>query len=962
MSTAVAVVNIVLAVVSVAATVAGAVISRRRLDNAAPEPDLSKHPTADEGNAAAWIFGPYNRVSGQVIYLSKIEAVRVAGSEKGKSDQAVIFNYQATVGIAWCRNECEAQAPVSRIWASGELIFDKSRLFNIVLPDVDIYMDQRWDILPGPHEEVSGGNIYCSPTGRARNRITNRKMILRFNVFENSQTDIDLLALQSQASTLPITISGTNNPINSGTFTISSFWNDRDNPFIPGQIQWDVYIVRCVYIYPSPIAATAEENCTPSNPSCVSAVTEFNTPLTFEVTVTGFSLYYPTNGITHYPGSNLQEVDPVIAADPGIPIGTLPAFRGTCYTVIRDLDITKWASTLPHFEAEVRTVATPPFIKSAFDAVLARNEATTAYKTDTTLLSTVLTPIFGLQERGPTPPGNTLNTLMQVYDVEAQERLVQSGFDRVPENVLFFVARDDIPVQVLDYDLTSARETSEAGRVHALVKRSTKDNLPNEFILDYIEFERNLQPGTTSFTVSTGGVRNTQKLTVPYTLSQPLADKLCREMIWKALRFHDKIEFNLPPKQYGITEGDRLQLNTPSDGLPIQARVEQITVGENGLLEVSCEIDDDLAYNQLEGGGYSADDPTTVVIPNIGEIIVMDIAPLASTETQRFGLYVVNEVLEVLGSTNYVVFTSLDQINWTQAIILQGIGVAGSALTLLAPPDDVHSQDFANTVTIRLNSTVALESVPLGDLEAGMNWAFLGGEIIGFQTATLVGGANPREYVLSGLLRGRNNSEQFMAAHNIFETFVLLPPSSNAVAFIELEPSLYQTTIFVALAPAGIPVEDALQIAVTPSAETLRPYSVDGLWGIKRPNGDTCVFATTRTRVPFRILSALVPPFVETGPASDYFADIYWLVTVTTWEFLRTVTACEAPNGQIAFEYTADQQVIDLVNTGKIAQPDPGLNFRFIIARTSDSIGPGREVEFCIQSIGAEFEGSCLLA
>lgn len=958
MSTAIAVINIVAAVVSVAASVIGAVVARKALGNSVPAPDLRKHPTADEGAPAAWLFGPFNRVSGQIIYLQTIQLVPIGGEEKGKSKQITVWNYKCNVAIAWCRNECHPTNPVKRIWASGELIFSESTSFSIDLTGINLTKRTDWAAFPGIGVPMPLGNFYCRPAQDPMERRSIESQYMTFTTVKGSIEDDQLRSVQGQLSGIDITVTGTDDPTNSGVFPFLSLTNDDANPGSPTDTLWTLWLRRCSYDYPSAgEAVTPEDVCVPDGPTCNEAINDLNTPATIAFTVTGFSLYF--KDINHYPGNSTQDVDPIILMDPGISSETLPAFRGTCYTSFEDLDITKWASTLPHFEAEIRTTVAQPFVKEVFDAVIARNEATTQYKTDTSELSSALFPIFGLQVLGPVPPSATLNTLMHVYDVEAQERLVQSGFNRTPENVLFFVPRDDIPVNVLDYDLTSARESGEPGRVHALVKRTTTDNLPNEFILDYTEFERDLQPGTTSFTVSTGGVRNTQKLTIPLVQTQPGADILCRQMLWKAIRFHDSIAFNLPPNQYGITEGDRLRLETPSDGLPIEARVARIEIGENGLLELECQIDDDLAYNQLEGGGYSDSDDTTVTIPGLGQIVFMDMAPLTVGDVSRFGLYIVNQIREITGSATYTVFVSLDKINWTQPLVLQGAGVVGHALTVLAPPDDEHQWDRANTVTVYLESNTALESVSQADVEMGVNWAYLGREIIGFMTATPVGVANPSEYVLSDLLRGRNNSESAMAGHFVDQTFVLLPPSNQAVAFVDLEPTVFMQTVYLALAPAGIPVDDASETIAIPAAETLRPYSVHGLWGFKRPNGDTCVFATTRTRVPFRLLSALVPPFVETGPVTDYFADVYWLNTPTTWEFLRTVLACQAPQNQIGFEYTSEEQVVDLVDTGKIPTPDPTVRFRFVIARTSDSIGPGRSVEFCIEDVGVEYDGSC---
>jgi hypothetical protein len=953
-------IQLVVAAVAIAGSVASAVISRKALGNAVPDPDLKKHPTADEGSAAAWLFGNHTRVSGQLIYLSEIRLVPIPGEDKGKSPTTVAWNYEVDVGIAWCRNVCD-EDPITRIWASGELIYARIATLAIPLPTVLVKSDEsqwvsfdHWNV---PFNTPVGLN--CSPPKNPKLRLAGEGGTFFFATAKGSAVDSQMLLVQGQMLNVIVTISGSGAG-NDGAFRCTH-WERYDDPADNSVNRWQLDFYRGAYQYPDfADVASGEQICDPLNdPGHFTP--GFDSGITLSFTVTGVSQYFPPGGLATYRGTDFQLPDGVIQSDAGI--DSTPAFRGTCYTRISSLDITKWASTMPHFEAEVRVHATQQFVADAFDAVIARNEATTSYKVDTSSFPVGVDPVFGLTAMGPTSPTTTLKTLMQVYDVEAQERLVISALTRMPEPVLFFVPRDVLPVEQIDYDLTSAREAGDEGTVHATIKRATRDELPQEFILDYTEIERDLQPGSMSYSVATGGVRNTQKLSIPMATTQPGADLIVKKLLWKAINFHDKAEFTLPPTSYGITEGDRLQLNTPSDDLPLVCRVAQIDIGENGLLEVKADIDDDLIYEQYENGGYSDAIDTQVELPLNAVPIVVDIAPLTSTQAGQFGLYLANGVAEITGSITYSYYYSLDQINWSQPIGIQSAAVSGSATTALGPPDQVHAWDFVNTVRVRLRSLGPLESVTQEEVEQGLNWALLGTEVIGFMTATVYNDPDPivggNEYTLSGLLRGRNDTESQVGAHIVGLPFLLLPPSSQAVAFVPLEPSLYRLPLFITIVPSGSPVTDGIVIQLPPNAETLRPYSVHGTWGIKRNNGDVCVFATPRTRVPFRLLSELIAPFIEEGPASDYRADVYWL-DGNTWIYARTITACDAQHsGQLAFDYNAGLQDIDLNQTGLLPPPYTNQRFLFEIRRTSDTIGDGREVLFCLENVGVEYDGDC---
>lgn len=935
--------------------VIGSIAARSLLgDVSTPPPDQRKHPTADEGTPAPWIFGPFNRVTGQVIYLSNIRNVPISGDQKGKSPQTTVWNYKCDVAIAWARTECSVP-PVKRIWASGELIFQEEVTFVINEGAVRMIPQTKWDAFPGIDTPMPVGNFWCEPSQNPNQRRSVESQLMTWATVIGTTEDDDWHTLRGQMSGVDVTISGAT--FNNGTFKCTSFRYFQ--PTDPTMSGWEMRVKRCEYSYPTN-PPVPEDVCVPNGvPGCTEAVDVPGTAATFTFTISGFSLYF--DDIRHYNGSGSQAVDPIIRDDPRNGAAVTPAFRGTCYTVIENLDITKWASTLPQFEAEVAaTEEGTETVKTAFEAVIARNEATTSYRVDTSLVND-LTPVLGMQMLGPASPSSMLRSLMQTYDVEAQERLVQVGWDQTPVPVLFFVSRDQLAVKQLDYDLTSARQSGDEGRVHATIKRSTTDTLPQEFVVDYIEFERDLQPGTTSYSIATGAVRNTQKMALPTVQTQPGADVLARLLLWKAINFHDRVEFGLTVKEYGITEGDRLQLNTPSDGLPIEARVARVDIGENGLMELDCQIAEDLAFEQVGNEGYSDPDDTSVPVPELGELIVLDMAPIAAADASTFGLYFANQITTLSGSINYTIFTSIDQVNWQQPAIIQSAAIAGWALTVLPAPTNAHFWDMTSTVDVYLESDQVLESISQEEVENGMNWAYLGREIIGFMTATPLGADDPFRYTLSGLLRGRNDSEMHMGGHFINETFVMLPPTSPAVAFAALEPSLYLQTVFATVVPTGRPVTDGTIVTVVPSAETLRPFTLHGAWGVRTPDGTTCVYATPSTRVPFRLLSGLVPPMVESGPVTDYTADVYWLSTPTTWTFARTIEACSVANGQIAFEYSAADQVTDLVDTGLIPTIDPTLDMRFVMRRVSDTIGPGREIEFCIGAVGADFDDDCSL-
>jgi hypothetical protein len=93
----------------------------------------------------------------------------------------------------------------------------------------------------------------------------------------------------------------------------------------------------------------------------------------------------------------------------------------------------------------------------------------------------------------------------------------------------------------------------------------------------------------------------------------------------------------------------------------------------------------------------------------------------------------------------------------------------GICNTVLAGAD-YHVWDNTSTVSVEIKAG-KLSSVSELDVLNGKNKAMIGQEMIGFKNAVLTG---PKTYTLSGLLRGRQGTEQFVSTHGPDELFALL--------------------------------------------------------------------------------------------------------------------------------------------------------------------------------------------
>lgn len=960
--------------------VVGGAISRRLLQQDAPPPDIRSQPGVDAGTPAPWVHGSAVRVPGTVLYMSEVRTRRIAGEDKGKAEGSTAgYRYTVDVAIAWCRNFC-AIDPVRKIWASGELIYAINSQFQFDIPVYSITPEDSWE--PIPRQDTENGKPFCDKNRHPRNRKDYRDQWMAWLAIPGSPLDSLFSALRQQILFTNITITGAVNPTNNGTFFCFFMWRQPTTyPIEPGAVAHNVYVVRvhrCKIEYNDPALP-----CEPDPPVCDESIPEFGgqtvtNTITITAQIPNFSRYFteirnrtgdPDSAISAHSLPN-DVADVTLTTDPDISATTVPAYRGTCYTVIENLDITKWAGTLPQFEAQIRErfTATP---QTAVDALLARSEAETQIDIDTEPLFDGMTIILGFSENGPAAPSKRVKELSNFYDFEVQEKQILQDNAALPVPLLQFNYQVDLPEVVIPYENTSAREEGSPGRVHALYKRSSKDRLPQELSFSYSDPGRDFQANTTSYSVSSAPVQNRQLVSTGLVLTSAQADLINRKLMWKLINFADQVEFEAPPEQLELIEGDRFRFEFLEDGSTVRGRVRTKTLGENGLIEVKGDIDDQLAYDQNEGGGYAGDDESLIQFAAPGIALVMDIPPLSAADASRFGVYIALQAAGFQNTVNYSVFSSFDQINWVEVAQFSNPAITGSAITVLLAPTDDSDWDEVNTVTVRIVDDRTLESLTREEVAAGQNRAYIGGELIGFTTVTLTA-VDPVEYiqdfVLSGLLRGRNDTAGQMGAHDLGETFVLLPVSGTGVGFIQLEPARFLQEVFLRVAPEGTSVLDAgvveTEKVFTPTAETLRPFSVHAVWAIRRPDFSTCVFATPRTRVPFRLWSGLIPPQLETGPATDFKANVYTLNgAMDAFVLRRQVEGCfvETRSNQVSFAYTRAMVIEDLVDPGIITGPELVGETLFVIFRESDTIGEGRTVEFCVTNVGTEFDGICTI-
>jgi hypothetical protein len=213
-------------------------------------------------------------------------------------------------------------------------------------------------------------------------------------------------------------------------------------------------------------------------------------------------------------------------------------------------------------------------------------------------------------------------------------------------------------------------------------------------------------------------------------------------------------------------------------GLSWQVRITKRTEGANGVVQWEGVQEDSSMYTQF--GAYSATNAgmQSLSIPSSTALKVLDTYSLRDSDTYNPQVYLAASGYGSNWSGAYVYESRDGGVTYQvsdEAFFTNSTPI-GSTTTAMAAPDSFGMFDEISTVTVQLfdpNNT--LSNATEAQVLLGANAAYVGGEIIQFKNAEMLGAGM---YKLSGLLRGRRGSEKYATAHEIGEDFVFLNSST----------------------------------------------------------------------------------------------------------------------------------------------------------------------------------------
>lgn len=606
--------------------------------------------------------------------------------------------------------------------------------------------------------------------------------------------------------------------------------------------------------------------------------------------------------IRFYPGNETQIADTLIESFEGV--GNVPAYRGTSYIVIKDLQLADFGNRIPNFEFELEADTTIS-VGAAISDITSRAQINNY-------------SVFGLSEtlRGYTlarqsPVYQAVFPLEIAYNFETTEQRGQIRYIRKSRGM-----KGSVPVASMGAHTPSRSQSRKAPITYKGVSEVV---MPDVISITHKDPAMDYQQNTQSSFRRVGNAINKTAHNLPVVLTATQARQIADRLLWGAWSNKKAADFELSDTWARISPGDLLGI--PAFGETLPMKVVRTTRGNNGIADYALVYEDPEIYNSNAQGVAGPVSGVTLRIPGDTRWVPMD-APLFRDTDAPSGFYWAATGAES-GWRGATIKRSTDDgetySKVSDVALRNPIGdVSG---TLGDGPDVVF--DRANTLTVTLTSSASsLESVSELLVLNGSNAAWVGpaaggvGEIIQFATATLVGEST---YELSDLLRGRLGTEHFIDQHSSGEVFVLLKTNSTGSSDFGTndwnKERLYK--------PVSFLTDELLtdSQSFTNTGVRSKPLSPVHVEGVRDTSNNLTITWLRRTRLRTPGLGGGEAPLGETTEA--YEIDILSGATV-----VRTITATSE-----TASYTAAEQTTDGFT--------PGDSITIDVYQISETIGRG---------------------
>lgn len=637
--------------------------------------------------------------------------------------------------------------------------------------------------------------------------------------------------------------------------------------------------------------------------------------------------------LTFHMGTQDQPTDFVIDATlqlEGHPVGDTPAYRGTAYFVLEDLNLGDFGGRVPNITALVEGEE-QTLVSEAVTQILTSRGRVPRDEFDTRWLrgeEVVGYPVTGLQ-----PPVRALEPLFLAFDLVVQEELGVSVFRK---------RADTVPVDVPQEHL-AAREYGEEAPRRITVHDSPGTDLPEAIDVKYVDPAFYWQPNSQRARRFNAPAPGDNSIDFPLTMSGSSAKSIAQRLLWSSWAERLPVDLTLPPSWVHVLESDLLDLTV--DGWGFTVRLSKVNRGRNGVIEVSGVTEEAQALDQsavVDVPDVPAEAPPQTqpeVVFRAMELPLLRNTQVSGEEYTRslhFAAALRSPGAQWKGARVYSSRVSTGPFADNVFAEVSVEAAMGFLLTAPSATPPFDAIDEVDTFDVEMFEG-SLSSLTFEDVAEGRNWVAVQTgvdsqyEIIGFITATLIA---PRQYRLSRLLRGLQDTWD-NATHASNNTCVLLSPESGSttsgVRQRHYDANNHNKSDFYyrAVSRGGTLGGALTQGPYLRNSRIMRPFGPAGVEGVRDASFNLTIVWVRRSAAQFAVLTLDGPvPMLE--PTEEYDVELY---RASDNVLVRTVRVKDATN----YAYTAAAQTGDAITPGVGA-----VKVRvYQINRNLDAVGRG---------------------
>lgn len=490
-----------------------------------------------------------------------------------------------------------------------------------------------------------------------------------------------------------------------------------------------------------------------------------------------------------------------------------------------------------------------------------------------------------------------LDTSVRGYAVKRQETARESidqlqkygYFDAVEsDGKLKFPMRGASPTLTIPYVDIGAHLFEDAADSILTEARTQETELPKRVSVNYFNSSSDYQTGSEHAQRLITKATNEVSVGLAIAMDSDKAAQISDVLLFDAYNSRTNFTFSTTGKYSIIEPADTLYVEHPNGAYILRI----ISKDDSGQIKKFTAVQENIAgYSSSASGGSGGQSQNQVSGTGPTLYIYLDI-PLIRDEDNNSGFYAVMTGL-LDGWHGASLFKSFDDLSFLSIGSVVNSASIGYANTVLGNFTGGNIFDEANTVDVTIYTGELTSSDYLTVLNGG-NICVLGSEILQFKTATLIG---TLKYRLSGLLRGRRGTEQYINSHTNSDQFSLmsvagtLRPDAGAN---EINMARYYKPVSIGQKQTDVTSQEFKNTAIG-----LKPYSPVNFSGGKQVNGDFIINWIRRTRIDREWRDNVDVPIGET--TESYEIDIMSGVTVK-----RTMTSATP-----TVTYTAAMQTTD---------------------------------------------------